>query len=67
MESEKEWSVNKKLIDLSKNFKSTTQGVRGLIPKGFPFFVVYFGMQPGYAHVIEKEINFPLNFAQVFI
>ncbi|KAF7636873.1 hypothetical protein Mgra_00003610 [Meloidogyne graminicola] len=65
MESEKEWSVNQKLIDLSKNPRQT-QGVRGLVPKGFPYFAVYFGLQPGYAHVIEKEKNFPANFAQVF-
>ncbi|CAK5077105.1 unnamed protein product [Meloidogyne enterolobii] len=66
MESEKEWSVNKKLIDLSKNPRQS-QGVRGLVPKGFPYFAVYFGLQPGYAHVIEKEKNFPANFAQEII
>uniref|UniRef100_A0A1I8BQE7 Cwf19-like protein C-terminal domain-containing protein n=1 Tax=Meloidogyne hapla TaxID=6305 RepID=A0A1I8BQE7_MELHA len=66
MESEKEWSVNKKLIDLSKNPRQS-QGVRGLVPKGFPYFAVYFGLQPGYAHVIEKERNFPANFAQEII
>jgi hypothetical protein len=37
MESEKEWSDNKKLIDLSKNPRQTA-GVRGVIPKGFPYF-----------------------------
>jgi hypothetical protein len=64
LESEKEWSDNKKLIDLSKNAKQLT-GVRGAIPKGFPYFSVNFGLQPGYVHVIEDERKFPANFAQV--
>lgn len=60
MECEKEWSDNLKLIDLSKK-----SGVRKAIPKGFPYFSVNFGLQEGYAHVIENADLFPSNFAQV--
>ena len=65
MESEKEWSDNPKLIDLSKNPRQSAAGVRGAVPKGFPYFFINFGLQPGYAHVIEDEGKFPANFAQV--
>ncbi|KAI3413488.1 hypothetical protein GPALN_010978 [Globodera pallida] len=64
MESEKEWSDNKKLIDLAKLSRNS---VRGAIPKGFPYFAVNFGLQPGFAHVIEDEQKFPANFAQEIV
>ncbi|KAL3090305.1 hypothetical protein niasHS_006757 [Heterodera schachtii] len=64
MESEKEWSNNQKLIDLAKTSKAN---VRGTIPKGFPYFTVNFGLQPGFAHVVEDERKFPSNFAQEII
>lgn len=57
-ESESEWSDNKKLVDLSK------KDVRRSIPKGFPYFAVDFGMQGGYAHVIEDERQFPKYFGK---
>lgn len=65
MECEKEWSDNKKLIELSK-ISNLSNGLRGVIPKGFPYFSINFGLQPGYAHVIENERSFPVNFANVF-
>ena len=58
-ESEKEWSQNKKLVDLSK------KDVRHSIPKGFPYFSVNFGLQDGFAHVIEDEQSFPWYFGKV--
>lgn len=63
MESDKEWSDNQKLIDLSKLKKPD---IRHAIPKGFSYFSVDFGLQPGFAHVIESEDHFPSHFAQVF-
>ncbi|XP_048735526.2 CWF19-like protein 2 [Ostrea edulis] len=57
-ESESEWSDNKKLVDLSK------KDVRRSIPKGFPYFAVDFGMQGGFAHVIEDERQFPKYFGK---
>ena len=58
-ESEKEWSQNKKLVDLSK------KDIRHSIPKGFPYFSVNFGLQDGFAHVIEDEQSFPWYFGKV--
>ena len=58
-ECESEWSHNKKLITLSKD-----RNVRRSVPKGLPYFHVDFGMQNGFAHVIEDEQEFPKNFAQ---
>ncbi|XP_075214569.1 CWF19-like protein 2 [Lycorma delicatula] len=60
-ECETEWASNKKLIDL------TGKNVRRAVPRGLPYFTVDFGMQPGYAHVIEDEKVFPKNFAQEII
>ncbi len=59
LESEKEWAQNKQLIDVSKF------NVKRVIPRGLPYFVVNFGLDYGFAHVIEDENNFPKNFAQV--
>lgn len=61
LECETEWSTNKKLIDLSG------KDVRKAVPKGLPYFFVDFGLQSGYAHVIEDEKIFPRNFAQEII
>uniref|UniRef100_A0A0N5ATJ5 CwfJ_C_2 domain-containing protein n=1 Tax=Syphacia muris TaxID=451379 RepID=A0A0N5ATJ5_9BILA len=58
-ECEREWSDNKKLIDLSKK----NGDIRRAIPKGFSYFSIDFGLQPGYAHVIEDESRFPQYFA----
>eukprot|EP00002_Diphylleia_rotans_P021350 TRINITY_DN4157_c0_g1_i5.p1 TRINITY_DN4157_c0_g1~~TRINITY_DN4157_c0_g1_i5.p1 ORF type:complete len:757 (-),score=210.76 TRINITY_DN4157_c0_g1_i5:246-2516(-) len=53
MESDEEWSQNKKLIDTSK------KGLRWSIPKEFPYFHVEFGSGGGFGHVIEDEEKFP--------
>ena len=59
MECEKEWAQNKKCVDI------TEMNVRRAIPKGLPYFMVNFGLDNGFAHVIEDEKHFPENFAQV--
>ncbi|CAG2069583.1 unnamed protein product, partial [Timema podura] len=61
LECETEWSTNKKLVDLAG------KDVRRAIPKGLPYFAVDFGIQSGFAHVIEEEKLFPRNFAQEII
>jgi len=60
-ESETEWTDNKKLIPL----RGTE--LRKAIPKGFSYMAIDFGLQPGYAHVIENEEQFPANFAHEII
>ncbi|XP_075156157.1 CWF19-like protein 2 homolog [Haematobia irritans] len=60
-ESEHEWSVNKQLVSLRN------KSLRSCIPKGLPYFWVNFGMDSGFAHVIEDEHRFPPNFAQEII
>lgn len=61
-EAEGEWSTNKQLISLERE-----RDVRRAIPKGLPYFWVNFGMQSGFAHVIEDQERFPSNFAQEVI
>jgi hypothetical protein len=61
LECETEWATNKKLVDLSG--KDVCQA----IPKGLSYFVVDFGLDSGFAHVIEDEKTFPRNFAQVVL
>ncbi|KAM7127496.1 CWF19-like protein 2 isoform 1-T1 [Ciconia maguari] len=61
MESDEEWSVNKKLIDLS------SKDVRKSVPKGLPYFSVDFGLQGGFAHVIEDQHKFPHYFGKEII
>ena len=58
-ECETEWSNNKKLVELHG------KGLRRAVPKGLEYFSVDFGLQDGYAHVIEDLKLFPNNFAQV--
>lgn len=60
-ESESEWSHNKKLVD--------TRGkeVQKCIPKGLPYFSVDFGMDGGFAHVVEDESLFPSYFGREII
>ncbi|XP_060532592.1 CWF19-like protein 2 homolog [Cylas formicarius] len=60
-ESETDWAQNKKLVSLKG------RDVRKAIPKGLPYFFVSFGLEEGYAHVIEDERIFPKNFAQEII
>ncbi len=59
LECESEWAMNKKVVDLKG------KDVRKCVPKGLPYFVVDFGMQSGFAHVVEDEHRFPDAFAQV--
>ncbi|WCJ34893.1 CwfJ-like family protein [Euphorbia peplus] len=53
-EAEDEWSQHnaKKLIDTSE------KGLRGSIPKDFPYFHVEFGLNKGFVHVIDDEQQF---------
>lgn len=60
-ESETEWASNKKLVSLKG------RDVRKAVPKGLPYFCVSFGMEEGYAHVIEDYQMFPNNFAEEII
>nr|XP_021517498.1 CWF19-like protein 2 [Meriones unguiculatus] len=58
MESDEEWSMNKKLIDLS------SKDIRKSVPRGLPYFAVDFGLQGGFAHVIEDQHKFPHYFGK---
>ncbi|XP_064433584.1 CWF19-like protein 2 isoform X2 [Mirounga angustirostris] len=60
MESDEEWSMNKKLIDLS------SKDIRRSVPRGLPYFAVDFGLQGGFAHVIEDQRKFPHYFGKGF-
>ena len=57
-EAEDEWSQHnaKKLIDTS------VKGLRGSIPKDFPYFHVEFGLNKGSVHVIDDETQFKSSF-----
>ncbi|XP_065855121.1 uncharacterized protein [Euphorbia lathyris] len=57
-EAEDEWSQHnaKKLIDTSE------KGLRGSIPKDFPYFHVEFGLNKGFVHVIDDEQQFKSSF-----
>ncbi|KAI1893936.1 hypothetical protein AGOR_G00128780 [Albula goreensis] len=61
MESDEEWAMNKKVVDLS------SKDIRQAIPKGLPYFSVDFGLQGGFAHVIENEQKFPHYFGKEII
>ncbi|KAM4828045.1 CWF19-like protein 2 isoform 2-T2 [Thomomys bottae] len=61
MESDEEWSINKKLIDLS------SKDIRKSVPRGLPYFSVDFGLQGGFAHVIEDHHKFPHYFGKEII
>ena len=61
LESEEEWSVNKKLVELKLH------GTRGAIPNGLPFFAIEFGIGSGFAHVIEDRQAFPFYFGKEVI
>lgn len=58
-ECESEWSHNVKLIKLGDK-----KSIRRAVPKGLPYFHVDFGLQDGFAHVVEDEKEFSRNFAQ---
>ncbi|XP_054168941.1 CWF19-like protein 2 [Oppia nitens] len=62
MECDTEWSMNKKLIEI--NNKCPTR----MIPKGLSYFCVTIGPKNnGFAHVIEDEESFSLNFGKEVI
>ncbi|KAJ8343166.1 hypothetical protein SKAU_G00304950 [Synaphobranchus kaupii] len=61
MECDEEWAMNKKVVDLS------SRDIRRAIPKGLPYFSVDFGLQGGFAHVIENEKKFPHYFGKEII
>ncbi|KAF3818011.1 hypothetical protein GH733_014883 [Mirounga leonina] len=61
MESDEEWSMNKKLIDLS------SKDIRKSVPRGLPYFAVDFDLQGGFAHVIEYQHKFPHYFGKEII
>ena len=58
LESEEEWSINKKLVDTKK------KGIRRSLPRGLPYFVVEFGMSGGFGHVVEDRSQFPHYFGR---
>ncbi|XP_029923541.1 CWF19-like protein 2 [Myripristis murdjan] len=58
MECDEEWAMNKKIVDLS------SKDIRHAIPRGLPYFAVDFGLQGGFAHVIENEHKFPHYFGK---
>ena len=58
MESDEEWSDNRKVIDTSK------KGVRGSLPTGLPYFFAEFGTDGGFAHIIENQDKFPHYFGK---
>ncbi|KAA0702386.1 CWF19-like protein 2 [Triplophysa tibetana] len=58
MESDEEWAMNKKVVDLS------SKDIRRAVPRGLPYFSVDFGLQGGFAHVIENEKKFPHYFGK---
>uniref|UniRef100_H2ZM96 CWF19-like protein 2 n=1 Tax=Ciona savignyi TaxID=51511 RepID=H2ZM96_CIOSA len=57
-ECESEWSQNKKLID------TRGKSVRDKIPAGLPYFAAEFGLDGGFAHVVEDEDRFPVYFGR---
>ncbi|XP_045519300.1 CWF19-like protein 2 homolog isoform X2 [Pieris brassicae] len=61
LECEAEWSMNKKVVDLKG------KNIRKGIPKGLPYFWIDFGLDPGFAHVIEDQSMFPKTFAEEII
>ncbi|XP_076803640.1 CWF19-like protein 2 [Clavelina lepadiformis] len=60
-ECEGEWAQNKALID------TRGRSVKGKVPVGLPYFAVDFGMDGGFAHVIEDEIRFPSYFGREIV
>ncbi|KAK7171401.1 hypothetical protein R3I93_003872 [Phoxinus phoxinus] len=58
MESDEEWAMNKKVVDLS------SKDIRQAVPRGLPYFSVDFGLQGGFAHVIENQHKFPHYFGK---
>ena len=64
IESESDWAQNKRVIDLKGGHGGS---IRRSVPKGMPYFCVNFGMEEGYAHIIENADAFPDSFAKEVI
>lgn len=60
-ESDSEWAQNKKLID------TRNKSLRSSVPKGLPYFAVEFGLDGGFAHVIENEDLIPHYFGKEIV
>lgn len=58
LECDEEWAQNRKLVDTQK------KGLRGSVPAGLPYFSVDFGLDNGFAHVIEDTYKFPRYFGR---
>ncbi|XP_034404798.1 CWF19-like protein 2 [Cyclopterus lumpus] len=58
IDCDEEWAMNKKVVDLS------SKDIRHAVPRGLPYFAVDFGLQGGFAHVIENEQKFPHYFGK---
>ncbi|TNN32350.1 CWF19-like protein 2 [Liparis tanakae] len=58
LDCDEEWAMNKKVVDLS------SKDIRHAVPRGLPYFAVDFGLQGGFAHVIENEQKFPHYFGK---
>lgn len=58
LESDAEWTDNKKLIDTHQ------KGLKKSIPVGLPYFFVDFNNEGGFAHIIEDSSLFPHYFAK---
>ncbi|KAJ7995290.1 hypothetical protein DPEC_G00243000 [Dallia pectoralis] len=61
MECDEEWAMNTKVVDLS------SKDIRHAVPRGLPYFSVDFGLQGGFAHVIENEHKFPHYFGKEIV
>lgn len=61
LECDEEWAMNKKVVDLS------SKDIRQAVPRGLPYFAVDFGLQGGFAHVIENEHKFPHYFGKEIV
>ena len=57
LESGEEWSQHRKLYD-------TKGSVRGTVPPSFSYFDASFGLQAGYAHVVENEAEWKADFGR---
>ena len=63
--------INEQNLDPHNNLKlvrlSQERGLRRSVPKEVPYFHVDFGLENGFAHVVEDEAEFPANFTQEVI
>ena len=57
LECDEEWSQHRKLYD-------TKGSVRGTVPPSFSYFDASFGLQAGYAHVVENEAEWKADFGR---